>query len=206
MPATADAWAPKLVVEPRVIERPTRFAPPSDKDRDGLAGLVKLAALGSFAPPTDPEPRLLAAPALVRRPDAKPAADEPQGSHDPEAAAGLPGGAPGAQWAAAAEYDEDHPEELSYRPFPLGPMLTASASPDDPALTQLVHPDTARTLEVLDEDGAVLPMRLRPHKKVAALMWAQQFSGAAVKRSIDDAGAPTSKRTVPERAVRTTLR
>ena len=28
-------------------------------------------------------------------------------------------------WAPAPEFDEDHPEELSYRPFPIAPLLTA---------------------------------------------------------------------------------
>ena len=31
-------------------------------------------------------------------------------------------------WAEAPEFDEDHPEELAYRPFPLAPIMTNPAS------------------------------------------------------------------------------
>jgi len=86
-------------------------------------------------------------------------------------------------WAQAPEYDDDHPEELSYRPFPLAPLMTQTASPDDPALAQLVHPDVAKTLEMIDDAGAILPMRLRPGRQVAELLWAQEFRGEAVSLS-----------------------
>ena len=109
-------------------------------------------------------------------------------------------------WVAAPAFDEDHPEELSYRPFPLGPMLTATASPDDPALAQLIHPDLAKTLEVLDDDGAVQPMRLRPRLQVAQLMWSQQFSGEAVRLSDVPNAAAEAASGLTNRAVKTTSR
>ncbi len=65
-------------------------------------------------------------------------------------------------WAPAPEFDEDHPEELSYRPFPMAPLLTQSASADDEALVKIVHPNLERTLDLLDDKQIVLPMRLRP--------------------------------------------
>ncbi|MGI9404402.1 MAG: DUF882 domain-containing protein, partial [Hyphomicrobium sp.] len=83
-------------------------------------------------------------------------------------------------WAPAPAFEKDHPEELSYRPFPLTPLLTQSASVDDDAFGGLVHPDVARTLDRLDEDQIVLPMRLRPGRQVAEVMWAQQFRGESV--------------------------
>jgi len=83
-------------------------------------------------------------------------------------------------WAPAPDFDEDHPEELSYRPFPVAPFMTQSASPDDSALIELVRPDVMRTLELLDEQPIVLPLRLRPGPQVAQVMWAQQFRGQAV--------------------------
>ena len=62
-------------------------------------------------------------------------------------------------------------------------MMTDTSSPDDPALAKLVHTDVAKTLEILDEDGEVQPMRLRPRQQVAELMWAQQFRGKAVSQA-----------------------
>ena len=84
-------------------------------------------------------------------------------------------------WVPAPAYDEEHPEELSYRPFPILPFITASASADDPALRQMVHPDVERTLEYLDDEtNAGPPMQLRPGVRTASLLWAQAFSGRAV--------------------------
>ena len=83
----------------------------------------------------------------------------------------------------AAAYDEEHPEELSYRPFPIAPFLTATASVDDPALARIVHPDLNKTLEMLDQAASVPPMRLRPGSQTAQLMWAQQFKGEAINLS-----------------------
>ena len=85
-----------------------------------------------------------------------------------------------AGWAPAPEFDDDHPEELSYRPFPVAPLLTQSASADDEALVKIVHPNLARTLDLLDDKQIVLPMRLRPGDQIAEVLWAQQFQGNAV--------------------------
>jgi hypothetical protein len=93
--------------------------------------------------------------------------------------AGAPHGW-GSGWAAAPAYDDEHPEELSYRPFPVSAFMTATASPDDPVLARLVHPDVAKTLELLDQAGSMPPMRLRPGQQVARLIWAQEFKGEAV--------------------------
>src|SRR5262245_4387600 len=83
----------------------------------------------------------------------------------------------------APAYDEEHPEELSYRPFPIAPFLTATSSADDPALARMIHPDLAKTLEMLDQAGSVPPMRLRPGAQTARLMWAQEFKGEAIDLS-----------------------
>jgi hypothetical protein len=83
----------------------------------------------------------------------------------------------------APAFDDEHPEELSYRPFPIAPYLTSTASVDDPALARMVHPDLRRTLELLDQALASPPMRLRPWPQAAQLMWAQQFKGEAVDLS-----------------------
>ena len=86
----------------------------------------------------------------------------------------------GSGWVHAPEYDDEHPDELSYRPFPVTPYMTASASPDDPALSHMIHPDVSKTLEMLDQAGSVPPMKLRPTQQVARLMWAQEFKGGSV--------------------------
>ena len=87
---------------------------------------------------------------------------------------------PEPQFVSAPAFDEDHPDELSYRPFPIAPLMTTTASADDPALAVMTHPNFARTFDLLDQAGSMLPMRLRPTLKVAEMMWTQQFTGAAV--------------------------
>ena len=202
--ATLGPSLPQLLSPPRLVDRASLGRGPSDEDRARLAALAD-----------EPLPRLILAPTLANRP--RPAAlgmPVSQASEevfqasmrggmrvagiDPAAAAALKR----LQWGAslsrettfvpAPAYDEEHPEELSYRPFPIAPFLTATASMDDPALARMVHPDLDKTLEMLDQLSSVPPMRLRPGPQTARLMWAQEFKGEAINLSslIDPDDAP----------------
>ena len=83
--------------------------------------------------------------------------------------------------------------------------LTQTASADDPALVAMVHPDVAKTLELLDSAGGMPPMRLRPGVQAAELMWTQQFKGEAVNLSgMTETGRQPSA--VPSRKVQTSIR
>ena len=188
--ATATPPAPRLVAEPRVVDRPTRLAPrPSDEDRGKLSQLAALAGVPELV--TGPAPAVraghdglrslpsltgaTAAPGLA----AAPVADNPRLAFASATAADamlawLSG------WAQSPAYDDDHPEEISYRPFPIGPFLTVSGSIDDGELARLVHPDVARTVDMLDQAGSIPPMRLRPAPKLAQLRWAQTFGSEPV--------------------------
>ncbi|MBI1649363.1 DUF882 domain-containing protein [Hyphomicrobium sulfonivorans] len=117
------------------------------------------------------------------------------------------------RWASAPEFDDDHPEELSYRPFPVAPFLTQSASADDEVFLKLVHPDLHRTLDLLDDKPIVLPMRLRPGDQIGEVLWAQQFKGSAVDFSAHEqqapgtqAGAQVAGAGMTSRSVRTSAR
>jgi uncharacterized protein YcbK (DUF882 family) len=126
---------------------------------------AKLAALVTTEPPAPP--RLLGPPALAQRP-------------------------PAATVVAAPAYEEEHPDELFYRPFPIAPLLTATASVDDAALVQLVHPDLTKVLELMEQQESIPPMRLRPGIYQAELMWAQQSKGAPVDLSLLNEAAATA--------------
>jgi hypothetical protein len=76
----------------------------------------------------------------------------------------------GSAWLRAPAYDEEHPEEGSYRPFPITPFLTASASPDHPSFLQ-----ASRSGSTAQAGSEPLP--------AAELLWAQQFNGEAVALS-----------------------
>lgn len=185
----------QLATDPRKL---TAIAP-SAQDRARLNELASLASI---------EPRLMAGPTLVSRRAAPKALPSLTGTVPPAAglfgepsngrrvaavdpAAGIGSSSMidsaggrfgwGSGWVSAPAYDEEHPEELSYRPFPIGPLLTTSA--DEPLLANLVHHDVARTVDMIDQPGTALPLHFRPGEQLAQLMWAQQFRGDAVGMS-----------------------
>jgi uncharacterized protein YcbK (DUF882 family) len=107
-------------------------------------------------------------------------------------------------WVPAAEFDEEHPDELSYRPFAIAPLLTDRA--DEPLLADLVAHDVARTLEMIDQPMSRLPLHFRPSAQVAALMWSQRFTGSAVGLDRLLESAPVAPMQMRQRAVQTTSR
>jgi uncharacterized protein YcbK (DUF882 family) len=179
-PVAVAALVPRLKEAPRVVDRPSQLAerPQSAQDRGRFDALNTLAALPpqTASPPLGP--KLKGEPQLVSR-----------GTGRLSATGLLASGiSPNAvieavdqtRFATAPAFDEEHPDELAYRPFPIAPFLTATASFDDPALAVMTHPDHQRTIDLLDAAGGMPPMRLRPTERAAALMMAQTFQGDAV--------------------------
>lgn len=219
--------APKLVNEPRMAERPAKFKQaPDHRDRQQMEQLVTLASLEKFNPgvakPMAPPEPVSAAPVpqtparnaeAMAEEAATMAADRAalarlaaaKTSAEADDATGRFGW--GSSFVRAPDYDEDHPEELAYRPFPLEPMMSSKA--DDPQLAQLQPLDVGRTLDLMDDGGAIAPMRLRPKEKLAQAMWSQQFQGAVVSRmpaEIDADSGGNVPRGLNERSVTTTVR
>ena len=150
----------RMVPEAAVVDRPSRLTPrPSAEARDRLTRMMADAARGGDRPSPSRSGNEVVA--RLQPPD-------PQRP--------IPN-APVARIAASPDYDADHPEELSYRPFPIAPYLTRTASADDPALLTWQLPDSRRTLELLDVAGEMPPMYLRPTEQVVRTLWAQAFAG-----------------------------
>jgi len=159
--------APRLATPPRLIERPSRLAPPLPAlDRKSLFQLASLVTL----------------PAAKPSPSAKPAT--PQAPVEAIVA------------VAAPEFDDDHPEELTYRPFPIGPYLTATPSIDDPTLAGLVAPDPARTLELLNDDASSPGLQLRPGLAAAKALWRSAFDQGRIGSTASPAPPPADDRRV----------
>lgn len=76
--------------------------------------------------------------------------------------------------------DDEHPEELNYRPFPLGPLMTDIAVAEDQKLAKLSPPDYAETSVILKENAIFESARFRPGLQNAHLKWANRFSGYAL--------------------------
>ncbi|MGE0627093.1 MAG: DUF882 domain-containing protein [Hyphomicrobiaceae bacterium] len=181
-----EAPAPKLVAPPRLADRPVRLVSrPADDDRMKLKQLAVLASftqpppsVSTTTPITSGNASSPAAPS-GREPERVPDADtNPRLAFVAASVAAHMAASPG--WASAPAWDADHPDESSYRPFPLAPFLTASASVDDPALAQLVHPDLARTGELFDPSASPAPLRLRPGRQIAHLIWARDGSAGTI--------------------------
>ncbi len=205
-----DAPAPKLVRAPQIVERSSIFTPgPTAQERAKLNDLVKLAALdpGPAPRPAPPSPVLAVRPPL-------PASGELAARIPAPAVAALEEdaglSAQPTSFVAAPAFDVDHPEELAYAPFPILPFLTQTASADDPALARMVHPNVARTFDMIDDEGRILPMKLRPGEQMAQLLFAKEFRGQAVDLSaIEDAYAKAAEpapQGLAERKVKTSPR
>lgn len=163
---------PRLLSSPQPVDRRSLGTMANNEDR------ARLAALAA----ADPAPRLLSPPTPASR---RGAGGVQVAAYDP-AEAGVRPDAPlyrERSVVPAPEYDDEHPEELSYRPFPIAPFLTLTASADDPALSGMVHPHLEKILDTLDQDNIAPPMRLRPGVHAAERMWAQEFKGEAVDLS-----------------------
>lgn len=190
--ASAAGTEPRLLENPHPVERSSRLTGPTQFERDRLSALVQVAA-------AEPPPRLLQAPQPAVRAPRQAAASTPA-DPSPSPILSLIDSGWGNGFAAAPAFDDEHPDELAYRPFPIAPYMTATASPDDPALTTLTHPDVSKTLEMIDQAGSVLPMRLRPTDRQAAVLFAQQFRGALVSPMPDaDDQSPVANRKVATR-------
>ncbi len=192
--------APRLVQPPRTAQRPTGNAsPPPFEPKIALGSSSWLPTLRR--PPRPPEmakqlPRITAPKPQPFRPVQPPAissSDRSRLTHLARAEFAAPPplksqqdwqqrsrsiAVPQAEeWIRAPAYDEEHPEELFYRPFPIAPYITGTASADDPALQQLTHPDIDKTLALLVPEGADDPsLQMRPGLKTANLLWSQSFN------------------------------
>ena len=188
--ASLASSLPQLLAPPRPVERPAgTFV--SDAER------AKLAALAEGRP----APQLVSLPAPAPRGQRGSAV---LAAYDPSASPSLSRGYRQPSVVAAPAYDDEHPEELSYRPFPIAPFLTATASADDPALAMMLHPDLSKILENMAPDYTAPPLRLRPGLQAAELMWSQQFKGEAVNiAALADADVPVPAAPVPRRKVAT---
>lgn len=194
------AWPgsqPLLQEAPRQVSRIQPAPSPSATDR---AKLLELASLASLTP------QLVSGPQPARRPASRPQpvegsagglpvpidaiAEHLRRDQTPRHVASLAparsfgetlidsGRLVSGTWTSAPAFDEEHPEELSYRPFPILPYLTDSAV--EPLMHDLTAHDVGQTLDVLDQPDTSATLRFRPGPSVAATLWDGQFTGAAV--------------------------
>jgi len=215
---------PQLANRPESMPTPLRASfTPNAADRARLAELVNLAAsipklISGPVPASRPEtqrlPSLtgiaLPAPPSTGRNDRNVQSGHLLASLGPTSLPDLPlrdePGLDQSGWISAPAYDEEHPEELSYRPFPITPYLTDAA--EQPLLGELVAHDIRRTLELLDHPDATATLKFRPAAHAtAALLTPKRFSGAAIKLDGIDQSTPLSSAAdAPDQSQRTSQR
>ncbi len=83
-------------------------------------------------------------------------------------------------WARAPAFDEEHPDELSYQPFPILPLMGEQSISMDKGLARLSHPDQTKIFLLLERPDMVIPLTFRPGLQFAEMLWASQFKGNAV--------------------------
>jgi uncharacterized protein YcbK (DUF882 family) len=197
---------PQLLTPPQLAQRPpsTSVVHPSDGER------ARLAALAADEPPKLLSPPHLAGgrartAGIASTGELHMAAADPVGDLITKDRAKQDAPISGdTVFVPAPAYDEEHPEELSYRPFPIAPLLTETASADDPALTQMFHPDLGKILELIDQTGSAIQMRFRPGSQLAQLMWEQEFKGEAVNvKALFDSERSTRPNGLTDRKVLT---
>jgi len=185
------ALAKGLVNKTMVASVAPNIAPlPTPKPRLALAPEVPQPILASYTP-NQPVPMALApadAPA--------PAQSEPPRFAYASAGGSLPWSQPrlmpeaqqpavpayeNAQVVGAPEFDEDHPDELSYVPFETASLMTDTSVASNPEIATLTHPEQDNLDYLLDDMDQPTAFQLRHSSGYRGLASVQQFSGGAVK-------------------------
>ncbi|MCP4933302.1 MAG: DUF882 domain-containing protein [bacterium] len=79
----------------------------------------------------------------------------------------------------APAFDEEHPDELSYRPFQIMPLMTTTPVAQNKMLVAMVEPKYDRVHELLASSENI-PMQFRPSSREAHALWDKQFKGKAI--------------------------
>jgi hypothetical protein len=90
-------------------------------------------------------------------------------------------------WVNAPAFDEDHENELSYRPFPLAQLIDPTPSTDNPVLAKLVRPSLTAAHGAIDLDQAP-GVQFRQQLQVAEMIWSDGSSGRDATSDIFKAG------------------
>jgi len=172
----ARAEPPRLVQAPQPVARAAGGARVGEADRQGLSTLAALAAAPEAAIGANTVRARVGAPVLA---SLGPMALPPLRAPEP-ATAGVPKSTVPVAWVPAPSWDDDHPEELSYRAFAVAPLLGDDVAQEPAILTQLKAPDLMRVLEALDHGELSPSVTLNPGRQTVRLAAAQAFRGAAV--------------------------
>lgn len=92
----------------------------------------------------------------------------------------------------APEFDDDHPDELSYRPFQILPLMSTEPIIRNTRVVAMVEPKYSHVMDLLAASENY-DMQFRPSPAAAEMRWMGQFRGSAIIKMRPRAeSAPTS--------------
>lgn len=97
--------------------------------------------------------------------------------------------------ASQAEYDDDHPDEESYQPFPVLPFMSDTPVAEMDLTDGNADFSLAKVHVLFTERKEMLDTRFRQGLQLAELFWAQRFRGTAINTDLrrverDDTAGP----------------
>jgi uncharacterized protein YcbK (DUF882 family) len=174
--ALASAAPAKSPTEVTISPAPGKEPQP----RMVLASFTPFASIPDSAPAQKPD---------ILRPSVRPATQQTAASADADIfrrdflAKTPTDTVPEDQIAGSPEYDDDHPDEFYYQPFPILPLMT-----DTPVASMEMTGGDALSLPkvhlMFAEAREMYHMQFQPGLQYAQLYWAQSFRGTAVNTGL----------------------
>jgi uncharacterized protein YcbK (DUF882 family) len=101
---------------------------------------------------------------------------------------------PDEQVAASPDYDDDHPDEENYQPFPVLPFMSDTPVAGMDMTTVTSELELAKVHTMFAEPREMLNTQFQPGLQFAQMFWAQRFQGTAINTAVkrldrDDAAA-----------------
>ena len=104
-----------------------------------------------------------------------------------------------AQVVGAPEFDDDHPDELSYTPFETASLMTDTSVARSQTVAPLTHPEQKNLDYLFDDMDRPTDFKFRQTSGYRGLASAQKFSGRAVKSLYAEMEAPAPTRLAQNR-------
>ena len=149
-----------------------------------FASLTPFAGLGGGASSRKAETATPVVQARTLQTSAKPDAEafkrEFLGETPPPAAETVPD----ERVAASPDYDDDHPDEENYQPFPVLPFMAETPIASMDMMTGGSELELAKVHVMFSEPREMLNTQFQPGLQFAQMFWAQRFQGTAINTAV----------------------
>ena len=170
-----------------------------------FASLTPFPGLGGGAPSRKAEPAEPVVEARTQQTAAKPDAEAFKREFLGEKP--IEESVPDEEVAASPEYDEDHPDEESYQPFPVLPFMSDTPVAGMDMATGGSELELAKVHVMFAEPREMLNTQFQPGLQFAQMFWAQRFHGTAINTAVKrldrdetaDGPIQTAQNTRPDR-------